>query len=513
MSGNPNMEKIGKRKNAPAKKQADWLFPSSGPSGDKPAATNVPKSHIQDRSKNKEEKQLAKDLLKQRAGGASSKPAPPSQLVGLIGAFLSENEFANTTRAFRTESGTRGLAAEDIQNIPSLNTIYNEWLQSKVQDTPSDSKTNVGENGKVTKKRNVKQAKVEKKKAKVQESSNASDVEMTDAPPTKVSGKRSPSLSSSASSSASSSSSDSDADDEKESPTTKTPSPKQKSKGLKRKAVSSSSESSSSSPDSSSEDEAPKTKKAKTKASSPSSSESSESSSDSSSDEAKVVDPSSSKSESSSSDTGSSSDDEGSDTKKVAQASSSSDSDSSESESDSSSNSLAQKTPLPASGSESSESSESDSDSTSSKKAALNSESSATLSDGAKKSTTSSSGSSSESSSSSDSDEEPQSKKVAKTAVTVTERKLSPPLPPDPVIKKPFRKTNVPFSRISSDIKVDERLASNAYVPYDYAQKAHEDLIVTKGKGFTKEKNKKKRGSYRGGFIDVEGKKGIKFED
>jgi len=35
---------------------------------------------------------------------------------------------------------------------------------------------------------------------------------------------------------------------------------------------------------------------------------------------------------------------------------------------------------------------------------------------------------------------------------------------------------------------------------------------VTKGKGFTKEKNKKKRGSYRGGVIDVEGSKSIKFD-
>jgi len=95
---------------------------------------------------------------------------------------------------------------------------------------------------------------------------------------------------------------------------------------------------------------------------------------------------------------------------------------------------------------------------------------------------------------------------------TTSDRQLSPPLPPDPVIK-PAKKTNVPFSRISKDQKVDERLASNAYVPYDYAQKAHEDLIVTRGKGFTKEKNKKKRGSYKGGYIDVEGKKGIKFDD
>jgi len=37
----------------------------------------------------------------------------------------------------------------------------------------------------------------------------------------------------------------------------------------------------------------------------------------------------------------------------------------------------------------------------------------------------------------------------------------------------------------------------------DYGQKAHEDLIVTRGAGFRKEKNKKKRGSYRGGEITV----------
>lgn len=75
------------------------------------------------------------------------------------------------------------------------------------------------------------------------------------------------------------------------------------------------------------------------------------------------------------------------------------------------------------------------------------------------------------------------------------------------------KKSNVPFSRIRDDTMVDPRLASNAYVPYDYAQRAHEKLIVTKGKGFTKEKNKGKRGSYRGGMIDIQGTKGIKFED
>jgi hypothetical protein len=37
----------------------------------------------------------------------------------------------------------------------------------------------------------------------------------------------------------------------------------------------------------------------------------------------------------------------------------------------------------------------------------------------------------------------------------------------------------------------------------DYGLKAHQDLIVTRGAGFRKEKNKKKKGSYRGGEITV----------
>ena len=73
-----------------------------------------------------------------------------------------------------------------------------------------------------------------------------------------------------------------------------------------------------------------------------------------------------------------------------------------------------------------------------------------------------------------------------------------------------FAKQQVtPFQRVPKDTKVDPKLASNAYVSNDYADRAHKDLSVTRGKEFTKEKNKKKRGSYRGGTIDVEGRKGI----
>jgi hypothetical protein len=69
------------------------------------------------------------------------------------------------------------------------------------------------------------------------------------------------------------------------------------------------------------------------------------------------------------------------------------------------------------------------------------------------------------------------------------------------------------FQRIKPTTPVDPRFANNEYQSYDYADRAHADLIVTKGKGFTKEKNKKKRGSYRGGMIDTSGGKGIKFDD
>ena len=47
------------------------------------------------------------------------------------------------------------------------------------------------------------------------------------------------------------------------------------------------------------------------------------------------------------------------------------------------------------------------------------------------------------------------------------------------------------------------RMSFQAGPSNDYGQRAHSDLIVTRGAGFRKEKNKKKRGSYRGGEITV----------
>ncbi|KAJ3866163.1 SRP40, C-terminal domain-containing protein, partial [Lentinula edodes] len=50
----------------------------------------------------------------------------------------------------------------------------------------------------------------------------------------------------------------------------------------------------------------------------------------------------------------------------------------------------------------------------------------------------------------------------------------------------------------------DNRYENKAAPENDYGAKAHADLIVTRGAGFRKEKNKKKRGSYKGGNITME---------
>ncbi|KDQ33016.1 hypothetical protein PLEOSDRAFT_7263, partial [Pleurotus ostreatus PC15] len=51
---------------------------------------------------------------------------------------------------------------------------------------------------------------------------------------------------------------------------------------------------------------------------------------------------------------------------------------------------------------------------------------------------------------------------------------------------------------------IDNRYVAKAGPSNDYGAKAHADLIVTRGSSFRKEKNKKKRGSYRGGEITME---------
>ena len=127
--------------------------------------------------------------------------------------------------------------------------------------------------------------------------------------------------------------------------------------------------------------------------------------------------------------------------------------------------------------------------------------------------------SSSVTSSSSDSDEPPPKKTAPAKARGVNGTASEPPakkpkIEPDTINGVAHEKGKKIFSRIPDDVKVGDRFKSNAYVPYDYANQAHKDLSIVKGKDFTKEKNKKKRGQgFRGGAIDINGSRAIKFED
>ncbi|KAI9265140.1 SRP40, C-terminal domain-containing protein, partial [Phascolomyces articulosus] len=78
--------------------------------------------------------------------------------------------------------------------------------------------------------------------------------------------------------------------------------------------------------------------------------------------------------------------------------------------------------------------------------------------------------------------------------------------------KKAKKQPGTPFQRVKvEDVEFhDDRLRDNTYVSkggsdeMSYGWKAHVDLIKTRGDKFRAEKNKKKRGSYRGGRISME---------
>jgi len=84
---------------------------------------------------------------------------------------------------------------------------------------------------------------------------------------------------------------------------------------------------------------------------------------------------------------------------------------------------------------------------------------------------------------------------------------------------KASRKSNTPFQRVNIQAVnyYDDKLKDNSFESRgvagdDYGSRANRDLIVTRGDGFRKEKNKKKRGSYRGGDITLHSHS-FKFED
>ncbi|KAH8170804.1 hypothetical protein LIA77_09585 [Sarocladium implicatum] len=391
---------------------------------------------------------MAKKSLSAPKAASNGSAVPPPELLALVESFLERNAYKKALEAFNKQLGAKKTTA--TSTTATLEELFASWKSAQPQA----------------------------KSTKTKDESSDSDSD---------SGSES---SSSDESSSSSSDSDDDDTDMEDAPKTASPAAGKQPLSLKRKAPSESASSSdsdssseSSSSDSESSDDEPKAKKQKVaptkttkkevalkKAAKPA--ESSDSDSDSSSE-----------SSSDSDDSSDSEDEKPAPTKTTSKdkkdASSSSDSSSSDDSSDDSSSeseaevaAVAAQVPLPGSDSDdsSSDDSSSDSDAPAAKKQSA-------------------------------------IKDASDSSVTVD----NPPLPPNPTAAQ-RKKANIPFSRIPKDIYVDPKFASNAYVPMSYSQRAHEDLIITKGKGFTKEKNKKKKGSFRGGAIDITEKKGIYFD-
>ncbi|MCJ1459566.1 hypothetical protein MMC28_009945 [Mycoblastus sanguinarius] len=535
-----------KKKNAPDRPQPQWMFP---PDEENPVLNPKPKLEAQ-RLKDEKDRDDAIKFLKYKSVTAPLKAPPPQLLLTLVGAFLSSYGFHSASRIYTTQLQSRTkldewrieLGGKLPKGFPDLVKIFKDWYKdyeakTQMDDTSSSSGEDDSSDAKAAKKvkKSKKQAKADAKarevpaakvNAKDETSSSGSsddeggsDVEMKDEPPGTKAIKKDIELRKAKSSSplTSSSSTDSNADDEKEAtgatlPTSKslqTPTVNGKVNKLKRKVSSSGPSSSDSDLDSDSDaSTSAAAKKLERK----------------SAEKEKIATPERSKETtpakvsvepSSSSDTSSSDSESAKEASKpvvattittavaTAEGASSSSSGSTSSSTDSDEPDFAKPTKVV----------KATTITTSRPVQILNkapSDSSETLqaTSARKPSTANPSLSTSASTSSSDSSEP---KATATATATTTKRKRS--SSPTEAKSKKFHKQNTPFQRVPKDTPVDPKMASNAYRAYDYADKAHQDLSVTKGKGFTKEKNKKKRGSYRGGQIDVSGGKGVKFED
>ncbi|KAI9700021.1 MAG: hypothetical protein M1836_002555 [Candelina mexicana] len=493
-------EKKPRKKNAPDRPMPTWLFP---PDEENPVLNPKPKSEEKLRTA-KAEREKSISFLKHRAQNAPMRPAPPANLLTLVAIFLTEWGFDGASRLFTAQCQNRNkLDGWDYKpgtkleaGLPKLDKIYKEWYKEWQERRELDMTSSDEDDDATTKRDKMVKKKAAKlniakapKKADVTSRSGSEDsssddsisedgedkakgdkkgvkltpakVESAEPQSTKVVGKNAgPAPKTASPSSSSASSSDSDADNEEEPKVAKVPPPKAVSNKLKRKSPTPASSSSSDTSSDSSEDKSP-VKPKKSKPSPPALS--SESSSDSESSDGLLPKPKTTSHQ-------------------------------------------AAKVTAPTNNARNG-----------------SSDSSATL-EGAKSKQVSSSSvsSSSEVSSSSSSESEvelPKPVEPKKAAKHSKRKRSASPVPAKDATStmetstKKQKSQNTPFSRVPKDVKVDHRLSSNAYQPYDYAEKAHQDLIVTKGKNFTKEKNKKKRGSYRGGAIDVDGRKGIKFDE
>jgi len=75
---------------------------------------------------------------------------------------------------------------------------------------------------------------------------------------------------------------------------------------------------------------------------------------------------------------------------------------------------------------------------------------------------------------------------------------------------------NAPFQRVrEDDVTLNPKLVDNSFWSKkgdDWGRKANEDLVAVRGKDFRHAKTKKKKGTYRGGSIDI-GVNSVKFPD
>jgi hypothetical protein len=527
----PQPQQKKKKKNAPDKPQPAWLFP---PDEENPVLNPKPKTG-EDTIRETQEREKALNYMKRRVHAVPDRPAPPPQLLTLVGIFLTDFGFNSTSRLFTNERKARqelngwedAIGKKIEKGTPTLESIYRDWYREwkiKQKDETSSS-----ESGSETSSESDSGVELSTKPA-INSSSDddseaspdglgGSDVEMKD--PTKGKKGKGKNKRILASSSASTTS-ESDADDEDEKvksaftvskkaanivkqPVSR-PAVGAMINSLKRKASSSSSESSESG-SSSGEEKPPQNKKAKT------------TSNPATAPPIKKIDNTLTAEESSSSPSGSSSTSE-------TEISSAPKKTSTKAGKGLASQKSIKPTPAPDS-SESASSSASESESDSEPDPALpastteakipakataqpaslvqppSSDSSATINGDSKKPSASISSASEHSS------------------ATSSESSGSDSRSPSEFSKKPgLQKTNkkdegakqTPLAALSANAKEDSYI-SNKYQNYDYAERAYKDLSVTRGKGFTKEKNKKKRGSYRGGTIDTAGGKSFKFED
>lgn len=176
-----------KGKKDPLRPQPAWLFP---PDEENPALNPRPKSEAKVQ-KEKEERLAAIDYLRHRSVSAPMKPAPPGELLQLVGAFLTSYGFNNSSRVFTVEWKARKklddwnheIGKKFDKGLPSLLQIYQQWdrelrrdkeAQADSSDDSSEDDTSSASNSNSEAEPSPKKAKKSRKKT-AEDSSDSSD--------------------------------------------------------------------------------------------------------------------------------------------------------------------------------------------------------------------------------------------------------------------------------------------------------------------------------------------------